>query len=191
MKHGYLIAGAAALALAACGPSREETMTEDVDGSELAGEPSGAFDEAGAEGAVPTDAQQFANMAAANDMYEIEAGKLAQQMGKSQPVKDFGAMMERDHTKSTADLKAAAGQAQGVNVSPEMSAKQKSDLEALKSAGDRFDETYINQQVAAHEQAFAMLRGYAERGEAEPLKQFAAKTAPVVEAHLEEARQLR
>lgn len=191
MNHGYLIAGAAALALAACGPSREETMTEDVDGSDLAGEPSGELRSASAEGAMPADAQQFTNMTAANDIFEIEAGKLAQQMGKSQAVKDFGAMMERDHTKSTADLKAAAGQAEGVAVNAQMSAKQRSDLETLKNAGERFDETYVRQQVAAHEQAAAMLRGYAQNGDAGPLKQFAAKTAPIVEGHLAEARQLR
>ncbi|MGZ8362926.1 MAG: DUF4142 domain-containing protein [Caulobacteraceae bacterium] len=40
-------------------------------------------------GAMTTDG--FVTNAAMSDMYEIEAGKLAQQMGKSKAVKDFGA----------------------------------------------------------------------------------------------------
>jgi putative membrane protein len=188
MKPGFFIGSAIALTLAACGPSQEETMTEDVDGSEIAADTTspGA---ATAEAAVG-DAQQFADNAAASDMYEIEAGKLAQKMGKSQAVKDFGGMMVTDHTKSTADLKAAAGQDGSVTVAPKLTAKQQSDLDALKAAGDSFDATYKQQQVAAHQQALSMLQGYAGGGQSQPLKSFAAKTAPVVEGHLEKARQL-
>ena len=85
MKPGFFIGSAIALTLAACGPSQEETMTEDVDGSEIAADTTspGA---ATAEAAVG-DAQQFADNAAASDMYEIEAGKHAQKMGKTQALK--------------------------------------------------------------------------------------------------------
>ncbi|WP_188643730.1 DUF4142 domain-containing protein [Tsuneonella deserti] len=139
---------------------------------------------------MPTNAQGFVDQASASDMYEIEAGKLAQQTGKSQAVKDFGAMMVKDHTKSSADLKAAAGKADGVTVAPKLTAKQQSGLDALKSAGDNFDATYKQQQVAAHEQALSMLQGYAQGGDNGALKEFAAKTAPVVEGHLAQARKL-
>jgi len=63
-------------------------------------------------------------------------------------------------------------------------------LDALRNAGDQFDQTYLQQQVTAHEQALTLLQGQAERGTVEPLKAFAAEAAPVVEGHLEQVREL-
>lgn len=186
MNTRFLFAGAAALALAACGGEADEPIAENTvaaDQEALAPDPS-------ADAAMPADAQGFADKAAASDMYEIEAGKLAQSMGKSQGVKDFGAMMVKDHTKSSADLKAAAAKADGVTVAPKLSAKQQSDLDALKAAGDNFDATYKQQQVAAHEMTLSMLQGFAQSGDNAALKDFAGKTAPVVEGHLAQARKL-
>lgn len=186
MKTRFLLAGAAALALAACGGDADEAANEDT----AMNEQSAMVDDTAADPALPTTGQAFADMQAASDMYEVEAGKLAQQNGTSQEVKDFGAMMERDHTKSTADLKTAAGQASGVTVNAQMTAKHQSDLEALRSAGANFDSVYKQQQVAAHTQALSMLRNYADNGDAQPLKDFASKTATAVEGHLNEAREL-
>ena len=49
-------------------------------------------------------------------MTEVEAGKLAQEKGASQDVKDFGAMMVKDHTQNNEDLMALA-QTKGVTRS--------------------------------------------------------------------------
>lgn len=187
MKRHLILAAAATAALAACGSSNEET-TADTATTADAGmtEPAAPM----ADPAMPTTAQAFVDAAAASDMYEVEAGKLAEQMGKSQSVKDFGAMMVADHTKSSADLKAAAASASGVTVNPALTAKHQADLDALKNAGDNFDATYKQQQVAAHQTALAMLQGYAQNGDNASLKDFAAKTAPVVEGHLGHARDL-
>jgi len=181
MKPHLLLAAAGALALTACGDN--DTAATDAaagTGATAAATPS------------PTAmaAQAFVDTAAASDMYEVEAGKLAQEMGTSQAVKDFGAMMETDHTKSSSDLKAAAAQASGVAVNPQLTTRQQSDLEALRNAGDTFDSRYKLQQVAAHEAALSLLQTYAAGGDAASLKDFAGKTAPVVEGHLAKAREL-
>lgn len=187
MTTRFLLAGAAALALAACGNETEEPLTDDV---AVAEQDALATDAATADSAMPANAQDFASAVAASDMYEIEAGRLAEQNGQSQAVKDFGAMMVEDHTKSTADLKAAAGQVNGVTVNPQMTAEQQSNLEALRSAGTNFDTVYKQQQVAAHEKTLSMLRDYGQNGDAAPLKDFATKAAGIVEGHLEQARNL-
>jgi putative membrane protein len=140
---------------------------------------------------TPTTAQAFADAAAASDTFELESSRLAQKMGKSAAVKDFAAMMIKDHTKSTADLKTAASKASpAVTPAPKMTAEQQSNLDALKSATGNFDQLYGQQQVAAHEKALAMLQGYASGGDTASLKDFASKTAPVVSGHLEHARSL-
>jgi putative membrane protein len=185
MKTVYWIGSAAALALAACGPSEEETITEDV----ATGQTTEAMEREQAQAGQAMEPQAFADQMAASDLYEIEAGKLAQQMGKSQSIKDFGAMMVEDHTKSSAQLKqAAAAASPAVTVNARMSAKHESDLEALRGAGEQFDSVYKRQQVAAHQQALTSLRGQAA-GQG-PFAQFAGQAAPIVEGHLERARQL-
>jgi putative membrane protein len=140
---------------------------------------------------MPMTAQAFADAAAASDTFELESSRLAQKMGKSAAVKDFAAMMIKDHAKSTADLKAAASKASpAVTPAPKMTAEQQSDLDALKAATGNFDQVYAQKQVAAHEKALAMLQGYASGGDAASLKDFASKTAPVVSGHLDKARSL-
>ncbi len=190
MGYRLFLTAAATLALAACNSAADDADTTATTADTTMTEPATVNPDAMADSAMPTDAQGFVDQASASDMYEIEAGKLAQSMGKSQGVKDFGAMMVKDHTKSSADLKAAAAKADGVTVTPKLSAKQQSDLDALKAAGDNFDATYKQQQVAAHEMTLSMLQGFAQSGDNAALKDFAGKTAPVVEGHLAQARKL-
>lgn len=187
MKLKFTLAASAALALAACGSSEDTPVPE-------ATEPTGALAEADAaatasEAPLPTDAQGFVAAASASDLYEVQAGKLAQANGTSQAVKDFGKMMEDDHTKSSADLKAAAAKA-SVTVNPQLTEKQLADLEALRNAGADFDSVYKTQQLAAHQQALSLLQGYASSGDQDALKDFAGKTAPVVQKHLEHVQTL-
>ena len=184
MKTRLLIVSAAALALAACGsgedateaPAANETMAATADS---AAEPD------------PATPQGFVAMAASSDMYEIEAGRLAQEMGQDQAIKDFGEMMVMDHTSSSEKLKAAVAQGgASLSVPPDMLPKHQQQLDALRNAGDNFDSIYAQQQVAAHQEALNLLQDQASTGTIESLKAFAAETAPVVEGHLEQAREL-
>src|SRR3982074_2096216 len=50
----------------------------------------------------------FFKRAAQAGIAEVEAGKLAQEKGSSQEVKDFGAMMVKDHTAANDKLKSIA-----------------------------------------------------------------------------------
>lgn len=195
MRFIFLLA-AAPLALTACNQSADTGVSDasvaDSSGTAMATETAAAGPAAdGTDGAdaQATDPQSFVNAAAASDMFEIESGKLAQTKGQSAAVKEFGGMMVRDHTKSTADLKTAAASA-NVTPAPQMTAKQQSDLAALQGADANFDTLYKQQQQAAHTQALALLRGQASGGTAAPLKAFAEKTAPVVEQHLQHVQRL-
>ena len=64
-------------------------------------------------------------------------------------------------------------------------------LDDLNAAheGD-FDKTYAKQQVSAHEKAVDLFSQYADRGDDAVVKAFAAKTLPVINQHLEEAKKL-
>src|SRR5215471_14502615 len=48
---------------------------------------------------MTTTTKGFVDAAAVSDMYEVEAGKIAQERGQSAGVKDFGAKMVAAHTE--------------------------------------------------------------------------------------------
>lgn len=194
MKTNIYLASAAALTLAlgACGTNKAE---ENTAGSAMDNLTSAPEDDMAnmAMAAMPTTAAEFANMAAASDAYEIQSSQMAATKAGAAGVKSFAAMLVKDHQKSTADLKAAAGKASPAMMpAATMNAEQQANLDALKAAanGADFDRLYLQQQVPAHEKALAMLQGYAAGGDTPAIKDFAAKTAPAVQKHLEEARKM-
>jgi len=56
--------------------------------------------------------------------------------------------------------------------------------------GDQFDREYGRQQMLAHTSALATLRSYAEKGSDSNLRSWAASSVPMIEHHLQTARQL-
>lgn len=193
MNHKLMLAVLPALALAACGGEVSSTNTTMVGNDALAGSEEAAMGNAAdnmamapTDAAMPMTGQQFADTAAASDMFELESSKLAQEKATAAPVKEFAAMMIKDHTTSTANLKAAAAKADpAITPKPAMNAEQTANLEALRAAsGAEFDTLYKQQQVMAHQKALAALQGYANGGDVPSLKTFASETAPIVEGHL-------
>ena len=184
MTKRIVLAAGLLVALAGCGSQTDEAPA--------AGEtPDIAMQTPTQAPAVADEPQVFVEKMSASDMFEIQAGELAQEMGTSQKVKDFGAMMVSDHTASSAKLTTAAGTAEpAITPAPKLTADQQAKLDALRAAGDGFDALYAQQQVAAHELALSTLQAQAESGSAASLREFAAATAPVVEQHLGTARTL-
>lgn len=176
----FASAGAFALALAGCGDA-DEPAVDDTRADQTSIED---------QMAQPGTAQYFVDAVAASNSYQIEAARLAQQNGTSEAVTSFAAMMIEDHTASTDNLRDAAAQATDVTLDPQMTPQQQQDIEALRNAGDDFDDTYAQQQVAAHEAALSLLRDYSASGDVEALRAFARDTAAGVESHLAEAREL-
>jgi putative membrane protein len=94
--------------------------------------------------------------------------------------------MITDHTKSTADVKAAAQQSGLTPPPPKLDAEQTRMVSQLRQVtGEARDRLYITQQKTAHQKALALHQGYARTGTAAALKAVAAKTAPVVQHHIE------
>lgn len=135
-------------------------------------------------------AEEFAAQAASSDMFEIRSSELAQDKSQSDEVRAFADQMIADHTAASEKLKAAAATS-GVEVPAEMLDKHQSQVSELEGLdGEAFDDAYVEAQVAAHEEALALMQGYAENGDDEALKAHAAATAPVIEGHLGHVRDL-
>ena len=186
------LAAVLALSAAACGRNDEPVTTNtDIDNGLMAND-MGNMDMGNAAGAaMPTDAAGFAAAVAASDLFEIESGKLAEAQASSAEVKSFAAQLQTDHSKSTADLKAAAQQS-GVTVSPALDAEKQAMLDELRAAtGADFDRLFIDQQATAHQKALQLLRNYSNAGDNAALKAFATKASGVVEGHLNHANGMK
>lgn len=137
-----------------------------------------------------TTPQEFAAMAAGSNMFEIESSKLALEKASLQPTKDFAQHMIDDHTKAGEEMKAAA-KAEGIKVPMALDDKHKADLDNLSgSTGAAFDQSYLAEQYAAHEEAVALFATYSTNGAPGALKEFATKTLPTLQSHLKHVQQL-
>ena len=196
MRITLMIVGAG-LTLAACNEATEQRTANALDAASNAAERTGDRIENATENALnslkpaPT-AQEFVNLAAKSDAFEIAAAKQALANAASPEVKAFAQQMIKAHSDSTAKIKAAAGKSRPAVVpDPALTAEQKKDLNELRQKkGAAFDEEYIDGQVDAHEDALALMRSYASGGTHEALKAVAGEIAPIVEGHLKMARDL-
>ena len=91
-------------------------------------------------------------------MTEVEAGKMAQEKGASQDVKDFGAMMVKDHSQNDDDLMALA-QTKGVTVPTKLDTMHQEMIDSLNSmSGAAFDKAYITDMVKGHKKMLALMK---------------------------------
>ena len=129
------------------------------------------------------DASFYKN-AAEGGMFEVDAGNLAQSKGNSQQVKDFGAMMVKDHSAANDKLKSIAA-SKSISLPGSASVGQmatKAKLDVL--SGDTFDKSYIKSQIKAHRQTIALFNKEVASGQDADAKAFARATLPTVKSHL-------
>jgi putative membrane protein len=129
------------------------------------------------------DASFYKN-AAEGGIFEVEAGHLAQDRGNSQQVKDFGAMMVKDHSAANDKLQSIAG-SKNITLPTSASVSQsaaKAKLEVL--SGDTFDKSYVKNQVKAHRDTIALFNKEISTGQDPDAKAFAKATLPTIQSHL-------
>ena len=134
--------------------------------------------------AAPSD-QDTAYLRAAHqsNLTEIAGGRLAQQKGASQEVKDLGARFVADHTKLDATLTDTA-ESLGVDLPSEPNQEQQALAARYQAAsGDDFDALFVSTQMDAHMKAMALGRTEIADGSDAQAKKVAQNAAPVVEAH--------
>jgi putative membrane protein len=143
---------------------------------------------AGTSASVPAADKAFVEKAAVGGMAEVQMGKMAQQKGSSDQVKQFGGRMVDDHSKANDELKQIAS-AKGIALPTDLDAKHKSKMDKMeKLSGAQFDRAYMDEMVADHKQDVAEFKKQASSGKDSELKAFAAKTLPTLEDHLKMAQ---
>ncbi len=127
---------------------------------------------------------EFFKKAAEGGIAEVELGKLAQKKSEDPSVKDFGAMMVKDHSAANEKLKDIA-ESKHIKLPSSSSIEQmatKTKLEVL--TGKTFDHSYIKGMVKDHKTDIAEFKKEAASGKDPEAKAFAAATLPTLEEHL-------
>jgi putative membrane protein len=140
---------------------------------------------------LSTADRKFATTAAMGGMAEVEIARLALTKASSDDVKQYAQKMIDDHTAANAELMQIAS-SKGLTLPTAPDAKHRAMMAKMeKLSGAAFDREYI--MMAGHKDHSKMeklFRDESTRGRDADLKAFAAKTLPVVQQHLQMARDL-
>jgi putative membrane protein len=141
-------------------------------------------------GISPTTAD-FVKEAATSDMLEIEAAKIAADKGNAEEKK-FAGQMITDHTKTSADLKGLVSSGDlKADIPASLDDASQKKLGKLRDAkADDFASEYDPMQVSAHKDAVSLFERYSKSGDNPKLKDWAGKTLPALQHHLEMAQAL-
>jgi putative membrane protein len=133
--------------------------------------------------------EKFAMAAAKGGLLEVKLGELAQSNGSSQEIKLLGQMMQEDHSKANAELKTLA-LSKGILLPNSLDPEgQKKYDELAKMKGEEFDKAYSKFMVKDHKKDIKMFKKEANSGSDSQMKEWASKTLPKLEHHLEMSKQ--
>jgi putative membrane protein len=140
-------------------------------------------------GVAPTTAD-FVKQAALSDLTEIETSKLAQQRGDAD-AKAFASQMVADHLKTSEELKMLVSSGAKAALPTALDEAHQAKVTKLRDAkAEDFTADYASMQVSAHKDAVSLFERYANGGEDPKLKEWAGKTLPKLQHHLDMAQNL-
>jgi putative membrane protein len=132
--------------------------------------------------------QRFMTEAIQGDLAEVKMGKLAQEKGQGDNVKQFGKMLEQDHADHLQKAQQLADK-NGLKAPTEPNAKQQRAYEKLSGlSGSKFDAAFARDMVNDHEMDVSKYRKEANSNS--DLADFAKQTVPVLQKHLQAAEAL-
>jgi putative membrane protein len=137
------------------------------------------------------DDATFVMKAGSSNLAEIKASELAQKEATSGDIREFSAMLVKDHSNAQSALKRAAKSA-GVTVPSELLPEHKKGGEMLaKHQGEKdFDTAFIKHMVESHTKSVELYESASASVKNDELKKYIEKTLPVVKEHLATAKKL-
>ncbi|AOM79458.1 DUF4142 domain-containing protein [Pedobacter steynii] len=137
---------------------------------------------------VDDDGAAFMDTAALGGMMEVDLGKLALEKSRNEQVRKFASQMVADHTKANSDLKTVAAKLKHL-LPLEYPAEVKTHMDAMKNLkGKDFDTHYMGMMVTDHGKTLDLFRSVS--GLDSEIKDFAARTLPVLEKHNQMAKEI-
>jgi putative membrane protein len=134
--------------------------------------------------------QTFVKEAARGGMAEVELGRLAEAKAANEKVKSFAQKMVTDHGAANDQLTSLAA-TKRIALGTEVDPTHKARYDFLKGlSGSAFDRAYLTSMLADHEKDVAAFRREASSGQDTDVKEWAARTLPKLEEHLNMVREL-
>ncbi len=134
--------------------------------------------------------QDFVTRAAQGNSAEIELGKIVAAKSKNPSVKQFAQMMVQDHTTALNELQELA-QSKNLNFNDDLPDDAKALQAKLSSdTGKQLDKDYMDSMVEDHQKDVQEFTDKSETAKDPDVKQWAGKTLPTLQKHLEKALQI-
>ncbi|HEV8283323.1 MAG TPA: DUF4142 domain-containing protein [Chitinophagaceae bacterium] len=124
-------------------------------------------------------------------MTEVKLGGIAQDKSTNPRVKDFGAMMTKDHSKAGDELKSLASQKNVTLPSTIGEDHQKKIDDINKKTGKDFDKAYIDMMVDGHQSAVNDFERASKDTKDPDIKAWVDKTLPTLRMHLDSAKAIK
>jgi len=151
---------------------------------------SGATSSSAASSPSSNPDQEFVTKAAQGNSAEVELGKIVAAKSKDPSVKQFAQMMVKDHTTALNELQELA-QTKNLNFNDDLPDDAKSLQEKLSSdTGKQLDKDYMDGMVEDHQKDVQEFTDKSQNAKDPDVKQWAGKTLPTLQKHLEKAQQI-
>ena len=185
MTRAIFLGGAISLALAAAATAQTDTSQAGMAQSSqmLSRTPPASVPPA--DPSMPMTTPQYIMTASQSDEIQMQA--------KSVKLRKFGAMMVKDHAKTTDTLhQAIISTGMSVPPPPPMRPDQMQMVAQLQPLnGAEFDKAYLTQQMQSHQAALMVQSNYARSGDVPAIRGAASKAVPIVQAHIAELNQMQ
>jgi putative membrane protein len=132
----------------------------------------------------------FVFKAAQGGAAEVKLGQLASENAVNAAVKAFAQHMVDDHNKANDDLKGIA-EKENMTLPTDLNAKDQARYHKLSGeSGIQFDHDYVRVMVKDHRQDVKAFQKEAKKGKNPQIKDFAARTLPVLQSHLDQIKSI-
>ena len=150
-----------------------------------------------AEEGTPSADQQAIYKLHLTNQAEIELGRLAQQKGQSEDVRQYGQQLSSDHSASNQEVQQVAQEA-GIQLSaaPKELSKDREEmqkkLDQLQQAqNDDFDREFLDAMVDSHKRTIDKLSRLQQDVQDPTVRQLIDRSLPKLQQHQDQAEQLK
>lgn len=138
-------------------------------------------------------ASAYVSSALMGDIYEIEAADVALERSQNDAVRTLAQEIRAQHAAARTTLEAlATAETPSMVMSRGLDQRRQGLVDNLRKAAPAdFDRIYLDQLIAAHEEAVTLNRSFADHADTPDLVKNALSVLPLIEDHLQQARSLR
>jgi len=139
-------------------------------------------------GQLPSIDMKFAQDAVQGGRNEVQLGQIAAEKATDPAVREFGQRMVNDHQKANDELNRILTE-KGITIPTSTAKSTRSSGRLEDMNGADFDRAYMRDAVKDQRKDLAEFKNEAANGRDPEIRDFAARTVPVLERHLQMARQ--